>query len=327
LAAPAVATAHGRDVACGATITNSTKLQADLTNCPGDGLVVGADGITLDLGRRTIDGYGTGAGIRLAGRRGVTIVGGSVQEFASGVVLDGSGGNRLTWTSVRSSAGRGIDVLNGSDGNAFDGLSVTGNRTGIAFTASNGNAVRGATLKDNFVTAVLVFGSARNRVERNRISGSVGNGVAVVEGSTGNLVLGNAVDGSETGLIVDTSDRNLLALNRVTGAGDNILVAGNGNTVAGNFVDRSVGGCETCAGYGIGVLSGDGNVVKANIASRSATDGINVAAAGTTIALNLAIRNADLGIEAVPGVRDGGGNRASGNGNPAQCVGVSCRRR
>jgi hypothetical protein len=26
----------------------------------------------------------------------------------------------------------------------------------------------------------------------------------------------------------------------------------------------------------------------------------------------------------VPGVFDGGGNRAHGNGNPAQCVGVAC---
>ncbi len=33
--------------------------------------------------------------------------------------------------------------------------------------------------------------------------------------------------------------------------------------------------------------------------------------------------NADLGIEA-PDAIDGGGNRASGNGNPLQCVGVAC---
>jgi hypothetical protein len=36
-------------------------------------------------------------------------------------------------------------------------------------------------------------------------------------------------------------------------------------------------------------------------------------------------RNADLGIEAVPGVTDGGGNRATGNGNPLQCVSITCR--
>ena len=32
-----------------------------------------------------------------------------------------------------------------------------------------------------------------------------------------------------------------------------------------------------------------------------------------------------LGIEAVFGVTDGGGNRAHGNGNPSQCTNVACR--
>ena len=44
-----------------------------------------------------------------------------------------------------------------------------------------------------------------------------------------------------------------------------------------------------------------------------------------TIARNRADRNADLGIEAVSGVTDGGGNRAMHNGDPRQCLGVSCR--
>jgi hypothetical protein len=38
----------------------------------------------------------------------------------------------------------------------------------------------------------------------------------------------------------------------------------------------------------------------------------------------MATRNRDLGIEAVAGVIDGGGNRASANGNPAQCTNVRC---
>jgi hypothetical protein len=117
LAIPSAAQAGGRDVACGATITSDTKLRADLTNCPGDGLVVGKDGITLDLGGRTIDGSGAenGHGIRLNGRRGVKIKGGTVQEFATGVGLDASDGNSLTGITVRGSAGRGVNALNGSD--------------------------------------------------------------------------------------------------------------------------------------------------------------------------------------------------------------------
>jgi Tol biopolymer transport system component len=43
-----------------------------------------------------------------------------------------------------------------------------------------------------------------------------------------------------------------------------------------------------------------------------------------TLRGNEADDNTNLGIEAVDGVIDGGGNRASGNGDPRQCVGVTC---
>src|SRR6185503_3867209 len=45
--------AHASHVACGDTITQSTTLDSDLVDCS-DGLVIGADGITLDLGGHTI---------------------------------------------------------------------------------------------------------------------------------------------------------------------------------------------------------------------------------------------------------------------------------
>jgi len=39
-------------------ITTDTKLANDLTACPGDGIVIGADNITLDLNGHMIDGDG-----------------------------------------------------------------------------------------------------------------------------------------------------------------------------------------------------------------------------------------------------------------------------
>jgi hypothetical protein len=54
-------------------------------------------------------------------------------------------------------------------------------------------------------------------------------------------------------------------------------------------------------------------------------DGIDVRAPGTTVTRNTANANHGLGISAVPGVIDGGGNRAAGNGDPAQCINLACR--
>jgi len=94
-------------ISCGDTITSDVKLDADLTNCPGDGLVIGADNITVDLDGHTIDGNGTAPtecdrdaaldrdavldeGLDAsAGHQGLTIRHGSVQEFDVGIRPDG----------------------------------------------------------------------------------------------------------------------------------------------------------------------------------------------------------------------------------------------
>jgi len=45
-------------VGCGDTITTDTTLDSDLVNCPNNGIVIGANNITLDLNGHTIDGDG-----------------------------------------------------------------------------------------------------------------------------------------------------------------------------------------------------------------------------------------------------------------------------
>src|ERR671937_1865087 len=45
-------------VHCGDTITTDTTLHKDLVNCPNNGIVIGADNVTLDLNGHRIDGNG-----------------------------------------------------------------------------------------------------------------------------------------------------------------------------------------------------------------------------------------------------------------------------
>ena len=44
------------EVGCGDTITTDTTLHHNLTNCPNNGIIIGADNVTLDLNYHTIDG-------------------------------------------------------------------------------------------------------------------------------------------------------------------------------------------------------------------------------------------------------------------------------
>ena len=65
-------------------------------------------------------------------------------------------------------------------------------------------------------------------------------------------------------------------------------------------------------------------MLRLNTASHNGDDGIDADSAMLTIDHNVAERNKDLGIEAVPGVSDGGANTSRFNGNAAQCAGVRC---
>src|SRR4051794_34347377 len=117
LAAGAVVAAAGPAAAgtlgCGDIITVDTRLDSDLIDCPDEGLVIGADDITLDLDGHTIDGDGISpvtcpvqgracdVGVdNTAGHSGVTIWGGSIQQFAAGVVVSGGGGNQPPQVAV-----------------------------------------------------------------------------------------------------------------------------------------------------------------------------------------------------------------------------------
>jgi len=67
------------------------------------------------------------------------------------------------------------------------------------------------------------------------------------------------------------------------------------------------------------------SVLKRNVAKKAKEDGFDVESRSTKLTKNRATRNAALGIDGVQGVIDGGGNRASGNGDARQCVNVRCR--
>src|SRR5881628_1708365 len=72
------------DDLCGATIVADLKLDQDLT-CAGDGLIVGADGIKLNLDGHTITGSGGGVGVGVTGRTNISISGGRIKNFEAGV--------------------------------------------------------------------------------------------------------------------------------------------------------------------------------------------------------------------------------------------------
>src|SRR3954447_18913492 len=114
-AAPALATT----VVCGQVITQSIHVSNDLTNCPADGLVVGANNIKIDLGGHVIDGVSAAAndGIdNTGGFDNVKIAHGTVQQFRQGVHLVGATNNKLEHLTITQTL-RGIELENASNSN------------------------------------------------------------------------------------------------------------------------------------------------------------------------------------------------------------------
>jgi para-nitrobenzyl esterase len=184
---------------CGAVITADLKLDHNLA-CSGDALIVGADGITLDLNGRTITGSGTGAGIGVAGRTHVAIVGGIVKNFEAGVRITNSTHTAIEQNELSGNTD-GIDLQVGSRGILVRGNTLRDNR-------SRGIMLRSGTL-ENVVAendfagnrvGILLFGTSGTAVVDNVVSTSVLAGIRLNVLATGNLIRGNQVASNPAGI-------------------------------------------------------------------------------------------------------------------------------
>lgn len=295
---PAVA----NHVQCGDVITQDTRLDSDIvctggTQDPLVGLVVGADPVVLDLNGFSILGPNRGefvedlqAGIATdAPRSSVTITNGTIQGFDQAIVLQAS-----------DSTVRGVT--------AAGAVTIAGDR----------NVMRDNVVSEGERDALTVDGN-NNRVLRN--TGSSGDGVGIEISGARNEVIGNAGESFiDAGIrVIDFTD--ILLRNNLgsSGVGTGIVVEnGSGGMIGHNVAN------DNRSGSGIVVLA-DNLLIRKNEASRNDLNGISILGTGNTIKQNVANDNGNYGIFAVAGNIDGGGNRARGNGNPAQCVGVRCK--
>ena len=204
---------------CGATITKSTKLTQDLTNCPGVGIQIGADGITLDLDGHTVAAAAKrnpkAHGILNVGHDRVTIKGGTVQGFgAYGVRLAGVQRNHV------------VD------------MKMTANFTGIGLVESSKNLVEGSAMTGSRFLGVNLTGGAANRVVHNQIAGSIGYGVllqtSVADHGSHNRIVENAIEGK--GIQVNPGQvAAMIARNTITTtAADGIVVYEPSTILQGN---------------------------------------------------------------------------------------------
>ena len=331
----AISPAFADHIQCGDVITQDTTLDSDLLACPGDGGVIGASGVTLALAGHTLDGTrasGSAGVNNRAGHDGVTVTHGVVRDFGASVDLrkqQGGEVNHLVTGNIslidssdirieRNVAGGGIGLLWESDRvliarNEVDGgVILQGNPPVFGVGGFPDDVI----IDRNTVRPSMALFQAPNAtVTRNRVVGSPS-----YDGLAGIHIRGSLGRGT-------LADRN-----EVSGATIGILVSNTDATLTRNLVsDNATDGIQvvtTVQGFPRNAR------IDRNRAERNGDDGIDVHTASVpalprdeppTITRNFASFNGDLGIEAVPEVIDGGGNKAHGNGNPLQCLNVRCK--
>jgi hypothetical protein len=197
--------------------------------------------------------------------------------------------------------GRGITIL--GTGTVLTNGTVTGFETGVYSEASNGR-IEDLAVKNNARVGIQLdgFHGGGDIVQRNHVEG---NGTGIRLGGTRLLVhlLENHVtDNLGDGVVApDQNDGILVQGNHVTGNGGNGLV-----------VSESVAR----------IL--DNNLNRNKLDGLRADDRPEFVAAWM-VSGNHARSNGGHGLDGLtPGITDGGGNRAGGNGLEPQCVNFTC---
>ena len=197
-------------VSCGEVIKQSVKLTSNL-DCKTDGIIIGADGITVDLNGHKITGPGvetSKVALMLSDKDNVNIVGpGIVENFQAGALNTGGQDNKI---SAVTFTGDQIGVFNtGAARTTIEDNTFFSNNIGVASHSSTGTHLITNLFKSNDLAGVTFVNSAANEVSFNTIQGSV-SGLFFDGQSSDNIVNANNILDNKG---VDINNANGLPLN------------------------------------------------------------------------------------------------------------------
>jgi parallel beta-helix repeat protein len=301
-------------VACGQTVTHDIQLTHDLLNCPGDGLKVGANHITIDLHGHVVGGVNAAGsiGVNDSGHGAVVVKNGIVRDFfAYGVALQSAPGSSAQGLKISRIGAGGVDgdasagiLVKDSPWSTVSANSVSNavsafQSDGVDVLSSAHAVVKGNALVSNNWDGLFVLDSPNSTVQSNELSKSGNNGAEINSGSDGVAVTGNhGSNNTLDGIVVGAISKARVTGNTLTGSGDTGLF----------FFDllNSVvtGNCLTGNGTGIVLAFGQngstGDTISHNNASNNQTGIVVDHAAHNAVLENVA--NANQG---APG--EGGG--------------------
>jgi parallel beta-helix repeat protein len=268
---------------CGATITEDLELDQDLA-CAGDGLIVGADGVRIDLNDHTIMGpnTATSVGIRVEGRNDVVIKGsGTVEDFETGILVKNSvhvtvkslsvvhNGHKdvhadlsagiavVTSMQVRvkentawNNGNAGIFLMDSTEVRVVGNVAGGSHHDGIQLLRSNSNVIRENLVKQNTASngcGINLIASSFNVIKENRIEDNKLTGIQLPGGSSRNVIRENELARNTNGIRAFAGSLgNLVSENEITDGTNGISFpsVATGNTFRENHIARNVCGIK-----------------------------------------------------------------------------------
>jgi parallel beta-helix repeat protein len=253
-------------------------------------LVVQRDNIVIDGAGYTLEGTGSGTGIRLTDRTNVTIKNVKIQYFSVGIALDGSyynaiSGNNITHNDYQAS----IFVFGNSSNNKITNNNIEANNVnGIWLNSSSNNIISENKIKANGFEGIIVSGGSNNSISGNVIERNNGDGIylaadsssiTVTENyikennpngilllySSSNTISTNTLKNNYRGVYLDASSNNTIVVNNIKANYEDgiYLYNSSNNTVIGNIIYNN--------GYtGVALWFSSNNTVDENIITSNA---------------------------------------------------------
>lgn len=226
--------------ACPTPITADTNLTGD---CTGN-IEITADNVTLNCGGHAVigTGPGSGSGILLNGRSGVTVSECKVTNFDHGFNISSSDRNLFIKNSASNTFDQGFVLHTGADDNVLFKNTANNNsvRGFVIFGPSAGNILTKNTANDNQEGFVVFIGAEGNVLTGNRADSNSSIGFAVTAAAERNVLIGNTANFNGPfngeGFVTEASILNTFINNKACNNTnfDGLQASGDGNVFLDN---------------------------------------------------------------------------------------------
>jgi parallel beta-helix repeat protein len=271
-------------------VTRTYTLTQDVTGS----IRIDEDNLTLDGAGHRVVGPGSGDGVALFARTGVTVKNLNIQSFGNGIYIGNSSGNTLTGNTSNlngrgialdysenntlegnnseSNTGPGINLWH-SSGNNLTGNTNNSNGVGISLDNSTGNTLTGNFCESNAWCGIAIHDSSNgNTLNNNTCNSSTDYDGIGLYNSTGNTLTGNICESSKrAGIWLENSTGNTITTNTCSsndGAGINLWGSSNNNNLIGNTNNSN--------NVGIDLHACDNNTLEGNNSELNTWAGINL---------------------------------------------------